>query len=628
MKTRWIRRLVVGILALSVAAVPGMATTPTGGAVDPSSPLITWTGSFATGGANAAGACAAPSGALGPAGMTPVAACDIFELDVNVPAGYWDGKTGGVTVTIDQFGAANIDLAVWVRTATGGFGTRVGTSTKPAGAAEIFEIAKAQGPYLVGAIATMADPGTTYQASAGLASAPLPDPGPYTDIGPQVVLALIDSGINPYHVAFRDTSPVAAKHPATYIPGYPPDAVALNLSLNAPDLATALTLDAAVWTNVKRGVLYYVPGTRIVGWISVGSGATRCGSPDFFPVNTVNSLRCPDRILLDDHGHGTMTASRAAAAMDGNIHSLGNQARIVEIEGLGGAGVRWAADQGWIDVSSNSWANLVPFPATGLIDNTYADIHYAASRTLTFFASGNGAGGALGVTPHPSYLLATAPPGVIVVGAHDNGKVTFWSGSPPHVLADGYGGYMAAKDSMTAYGPDSVACCTSAAAPYAAGGAARLILAARQMLGSSQVGIHSGVVATGTPKASGPLADGELTLDEVRNVLFHTAEAPVAEDRDDGLLQWMGEPRLPDQLDRGPGANPYCNGCQTLPIGWTEVPAGTPSHLLTGYGAINWRSTEIGIAVLGGTVAEPVRPEVDAFYALDQEIRQQLAAFE
>jgi len=611
------------VLLSSAAAIPSRAATPPGGVIDATNTTVSWTGTFASGGVNVAGACWGPAGAGAPLNATAATACDMFALDVNLPAGFWNDKTGQVMVTVDGFTADDdIDLIIWQRTPTDGFGTQTGSSFSPAGQPESFGIAKAGGPYWVGVIGTTVTPGATYHATATLSSAPLPDPGPFTDVGPQVVLALIDSGVNPYHKAFRDTSPLAYKHPATYIAGYPKDAQALNLSLDAPDLATALAQDAAVWANVKRGVLYYVPGTRIAGYISMGSGGTRCGHPDFFPVNTVNGLTCAEHPLFDDHGHGTMTASRATAAMDGNVHSLGNKARIVEIEGLGGAGVRWAADQGWIDVQSNSWTDLAPYPANTTIDNTYTDISYATSRTLTFFASGNGIGGALGVAPHATYALATAPPGVILVGAHDNGKVTFWSGSPPHILADGYGGWMATNDSIDAYRPDSVACCTSAAAPYAAGGAAKLVLAARQLLGSSQVGIHNGVVATGTPTAGGPLADGTLTLDEVRRVLFHTAEAAVTEDRDDGLLQWMGEPRTPDPLDdRGPGSNPYCNGCQTLPIGWDQVPAGTPAYLLQGFGAIGVRSTDLAVQVLAGLAPEPVRADVDAFYEQDQALR-------
>ena len=58
--------------------------------------------------------------------------------------------------------------------------------------------------------------------------------------------------------------------------------------------------------------------------------------------------------------------------------------------------------------------------------------------------------------------------------------------------------------------------CTSSATPFAAGGAARMLLEARRILGDTGTGVTKGVVASG-PKGrvkDGPLADGEFTLEE------------------------------------------------------------------------------------------------------------------
>jgi hypothetical protein len=81
---------------------------------------------------------------------------------------------------------------------------------------------------------------------------------------PTAVVALIDRGINPYHEAFRDDSPLAHVHPSTYIEGFPEDAEALNLTLEADSYAAALEADREVWANVSDGELYWIPGTRIV----------------------------------------------------------------------------------------------------------------------------------------------------------------------------------------------------------------------------------------------------------------------------------------------------------------------------------------------------------------------------
>jgi subtilase family protein len=462
--------------------------------------------------------------------------------------------------------------------------------------------------------------------------------------GPMAVIALIDTGINPYHVAFRDDSALAQQHPCTYIPGYPCDAQALPLTLNAPDYAAAYAQDKPLWDAVASGQLYWIPGTKIVGAISFGNGGVACPNQvnaadqhaefDIPPSGTVhaNALGAcpPERILLDDHGHGTMTASRSA----GDAHSLCPSCRIVEIEGLGSGSLRWAADQGWIDVSSNSWLSVVPAPVENLGDDpsnpggtvgmTFA---YAAQRMVTLAASGNGAGFITGVAPTPTYFLSTGAPGVFLVGGHDNGRVTAWAGAPTTVVADAYGGFAAAHDSLTRWEPDPISCCTSAAAPYAAGGAAAIVLEARALLGATGTGIHDGIIAQG-PGATegGPLSDGVFTMFEFSELFRHTAQARPVEGADDGMLHWTGA--LPSTdiptdvvLRHGPGANPFCQGCWTLPVKWSDVPAGEQQFPLTGYGGINEHSAALASEVLLGETSEPVRVVEDALFAADQTLR-------
>ncbi|MEA2432812.1 MAG: hypothetical protein QOG54_269 [Actinomycetota bacterium] len=435
------------------------------------------------------------------------------------------------------------------------------------------------------------------------------------------VVALIDSGINPYSSAFRDKSALAYKHPSTYIPGYPKDAIRLNLHLDVP-YEDAVKLDEDAWKGVVRGKLYWVPGTRIIGAISFGAGGGNCPVVETPPANTLQQS-CPEHTILDDHGHGTMTASRAGGAPA----SLAPNARIVEIEGLGAKGVRWAADQGWIDVQSNSWINFVPQPVPGATTDAFA---YASDKTLTLAASGNGTAYITGFAPTPTYLLSTAPPGVVLVGGHDNGKMTLWAGAPPHVVADAYAGMSAIRDSIEPMRPDPIACCTSAASPYAAGGAAAIITEARNILGDRSTGIHDGIVAEGADCAiwpdEGPLDDGKLTLDELKQVYFHTAEAHPAEGKDDGDIHWAGEPRAPDHPELGPGANPFCFGCTTTPVAWKQIPEdGDLAYPLIGYGGINENSVALAAKVLSGKEPIPDRTQADAQYDLDQQIRRAMS---
>ena len=449
-------------------------------------------------------------------------------------------------------------------------------------------------------------------APAGSAKKPPIKPEP-----PRAVVALIDTGINPYSPAFRDTSNLAYRHPSKYIPGYPKDAIALKLSLGLP-YDDAFAKDEAVWKSVQAGKLYWIPGTRIAGAVSFGAGGTSCPSPvQVPPVAPYLAEDCPEHRILDDHGHGSMTASRAAGAPQ----SLAPGARIVAIEGLGARSVEWAAEQGWIDVQSNSWINLVPPPIPGGVTEAFSS---AARKMLTLAASGNGTAYLAGGAPTPTYLLSTAPPGVILVGGHDNGKMTLWAGAPPHVVADAYAGQTAIARSVEAMRPDPIACCTSAASPYAAGGAIALISEARRILNSGFTGSTGGIVACGREGAvpSGPIADGVFTLNELEDLFLHTAEALPSEGKDDGEVHWAGEPRAPDYVEYGPGANPFCVGCTTTPIPWSSLPAGADAYQAVGYGAINEHSVELGMKVLRGEEEMPARASADAQYGADQQLRE------
>src|SRR5205807_4952941 len=180
-----------------------------------------------------------------------------------------------------------------------------------------------------------------------------------------------------------------------------------------------------------------------------------------------------------------------------------------------------------------------------------------ARRQMVVVASGNGLE-TQGFAPQPTETDSLGAPGVVLVGGHDNGHVTAWSGAPAQVVADDYGGYSAIRDSLAPMRPDPVACCTSAAAPYAAGGAAAILLEARRILGDTRTGVHNGVVARGPAHLvpSGPLADGIFTLQEWRTVVLHTAESRPLPGRDDGLMQFMGGPAEPKHPESGAGENP------------------------------------------------------------------------
>lgn len=456
---------------------------------------------------------------------------------------------------------------------------------------------------------------------------------------PMAVIAHVDTGINPYHEAFRDPSPLGRMHPSTYLPGFPRDAERLDLTLDAASWDEAFEADRAIWEDLARrweedpdamqGQLFWVPGTRIVGATRFSAGGVYCPVTEGVEPGPVQVHGdCADWPILDDHGHGTMTASRMA----GDGSSQCPACRIVSVEGLGDESVRFLADLGVVDVQTNSWGFVVPDPTIAVLDEAFdlgirENLETAARTHLVYFGSGNGAGFFLGFTPWPTQSAATLVEDAVWVGAHDNGKVTAWSGSPPHVVADGFQPLAAGNRDLTGVGPTPFACCTSTSSPYAASVGAATVLEARRILGDVGTGVHDGVVARGRPPArltDGPLADGVFTLDELRALVKHSAEPRPAEGEHDGNAHWMGSASEPRLLPYGPADNPYCPGCWTAPVEWRQVPEDGPAYPLVGYGAANERSLALARHVLAGRVGAPDRSDVDAFFAANARVARVL----
>lgn len=407
------------------------------------------------------------------------------------------------------------------------------------------------------------------------------------------VVALVDTGINPYHVVFRDNSPRAFQHPSTYIEGYPADAIALELSLDAPDYWEAVRRDCEqVWSTLERGQLYWFPGTKIIGAISfanVGNVNCNAGQPS-------------GAMILDYGGHGTMVSSRAA----GEGYGACPECKVVMVQGFTYDSVTWAGEHAdWIDAQSNSWGAIAPVweptGASGTLLNHPAGvraIENAAQRHLAFWASGNGAatrGGVIGLPPTTTDPRMT--PSVIAVGGHDSGQVNVWPNFPPHLVSDSCDAWAARRDRIEESG-ERVAGGTSGATPFVAGGAAQLLREARTLLGDTRTGVRDGVVAQGDAGTitDGPLADGALTLEEWQRVIYATAT-----------------PRPERQLEDGPPCAPGPYG--PLPVAWTDVPDGYPEYLHIGYGAVDGPAVELGTAVLRGEAALPDRSETDTFFA-------------
>jgi hypothetical protein len=157
--TLW--RAVLTIALVMICAIPSAApaATPPSATLTPDASghgSVSWTGN-ATVGTDAAGD---SDGCFDADGKPdPTSGCDFFNLDVTVPAGFYDNFLGGVQVTLDGFGQADLDLGIYERKADGSRGERVTGSGNAPGEIERTTISEASGAFIM-AIVPFAVAGT------------------------------------------------------------------------------------------------------------------------------------------------------------------------------------------------------------------------------------------------------------------------------------------------------------------------------------------------------------------------------------------------------------------------------------------------------------------------------------
>jgi hypothetical protein len=413
---------------------------------------------------------------------------------------------------------------------------------------------------------------------------------------PQVVIAFVDTGINPYHRDFR--APELVHHPSTYLTGFPSDAEAIPLSLDVADdrgYAAARAADDARWQGLARNRLYWVPGTRVVGARSFAAGGSGGG--------------LPERVILDDTGHGTGVASVAA----GQRFGANPDALIVVVEGLGTAGLRWAAEQPWIDIVSNSWGPGLPGRVDPLGDVSATRASTRRGQTV-LFSSGNGlrntnSSDALPAAVDPcrckipghnlsASSYTSGPSWIITVGAASpiNGQAHWWHGVPVDVASFGSKWAAAAHNGVT-FDDKRDFGGTSCATPITAGVLSAVVQEARGLLGDPANGQRAGepgVIARAaegvTLPASGPLADGVLTQAESRAVVERSAQ-PVAFDPEKATWDYAITPTT-DQY-------------------W----------LHQGYGLVDRDAKERALDVVAGVAELPGREDVAAWQARMDQLR-------
>ena len=416
---------------------------------------------------------------------------------------------------------------------------------------------------------------------------------------PFVVIAIVDSGINPYHQDFR--APEFVHHPARYIEGYPKESEAFKLSLDVADskgYEAARKADDLEWALTRAGELRWFPGTRIIGGISMGAGGT------------VESWA--ERKILDDQGHGTGTASVAA----GRFFGSNPNALIVEVESLGEASETWATSQEWIDIVSNSWGNLANLPLgdpsmTKTASDRGQSIVWSAgngatnTNSSTVFAPGGPVEDPCKCKTPDSDISMTdpwsGPSWYITVGAVSpiNGQDHWWHSYPVDVSSFG-SKWRAAGAFGVEIEPDEENVetrdfgGTSCATPVTAGVLSRIILTAREILGDTRGGQRPDQVVAVGPKSrapkEGPLSDGALTKSEAEEIVQKTA-FPTPADPAKFLWDYAIRPT-------------------------------TPAYFVhQGYGVVDKNSLALALKVLVGKEPLPERTDVDSWIQATDVVR-------
>lgn len=372
-----------------------------------------------------------------------------------------------------------------------------------------------------------------------------------------VVIAVLDGNINPYHWDYLQAkmpqhNDAGASNdlpldqdPATWLPGHPGASAfksyqALPLTLNADKPETSTTSlhdrDIEQWEKIINSEgnnntdvnYYWFPGTKIVGHVSFnGSG------PE-------------DTWAASSHGIGTSSVST------GNIHGTCPHCVLVFVHGAPEIAQQWVAQQDWIDLQTNSYGSSLNSDLTCIAPADAAcgavrDLIYAQSDTelqrqtvergqSIFFSGGNGVLNDFSITHTNLFSSQKGPDWIVTVGAiaPADGASFSGHGRPADIssLGDGYPSAAGTADHVTNEGDFGG---TSNASPVIAGLYGEALYRIRKAIGSARMQ-RDGVIAEGkagcqAANANCALADGKLTVHELREALFRSArytEAGVA----------------------------------------------------------------------------------------------------
>ncbi len=401
---------------------------------------------------------------------------------------------------------------------------------------------------------------------------------------PHVVVATLDTGANLFHPAWRRDE---HRHPASFIPGFPRTAVPARLTFaSSYDDSVEASGPALELLKGSSRRLVFVPGTNIIGAWADDSDAT-----------PVMDLR--PKITARSHSHGGQASSQIA----GRGLGLAEDAYLVIVDrtndgpmfdpyAINAKALRWAADQPWIDIIHTNIQNPVPLAgragnAPGFEGYPEAVAYAVAKGKVVVSAAGNHFAEPTETSPH------AGPPSVLVAGANDNCGFTDFSNLNPHVVMDGVGTVSADPVGLGTkrFGG------TSSASPRTAGYVAELLLRIRRQYGYTG-GVQAGslvVLAAGQRRpATGPLADGRLTAQELHEVVRHTANPQSHASRFDGT------------------------GSTCVP----QTVTGAAAYPKIGYGEVSEHTINAAVQVIRGVRPLPLRPQEDAVFDVSDRLRR------
>ncbi len=325
--------------------------------------------------------------------------------------------------------------------------------------------------------------------------------------GDRTVVAVVDTGVNPYHEAFHAQDLATGNLPARVQDvqtGQGPVSVPVAPHDGYMD---SLRTDAGVWTQVPSRTLVHFEGTNVLGY-------------------HLDETRLPNLPVLDRAGHGTMVS-----------HAVTNQNPDVLVVMVTGSdydeGVAWAASQPWIDLISLSWGPVVN--AAGVAE-PYAFGFRTAEVTLDAWSRGQVVFTATGNDPTPAFTDTTSGPPWVHAVSGSNGDThgrNLMSGNLVDTVAN-WTQTLATYDTLDG---ERTASGTSFATPLTAGVASRILHEVR-----AEAGHEGGITPGGLLVDAGSV---QVTNGDLRQALNTTAVYWSTTDYDGPGEPWPTVPATP-----------------------------------------------------------------------------------